>query len=102
MGHPRRWNQPPSAVECAEGSVHETTFRTTHRRVDHRGDGAHQHPAFARPIEKGHFHDVFISDVYDCEGTPAQDNVDVSANFLGNLRGSSPFPYFREACTAPS
>ena len=52
-------------------------------------------PAFARPIDKGHFHDVFTSDVYDCEGTPAQDDVDVSGNFLGNLRGSSPFPYFR-------
>ena len=54
-------------------------------------------PAFAKPIEKGHFHDVFTSDVYDCEGTPAQDQVDVSGNFLGNLRGSSPFPYFRES-----
>ena len=54
-------------------------------------------PAFARPIEKGHFHDVFTSEVYDCEGTPAQDDVDVSGNFLGNLRGSSPFPYFRES-----
>jgi hypothetical protein len=53
--------------------------------------------AFAKPIEKGHFHDVFISDVYDCDGTPAQDSVDVSGNFLGNLRGSSPFPYFRES-----
>ena len=52
-------------------------------------------PAFARPIDKGHFHDVFTSDVFDCEGTPAQDDVDVSGNFLGNLRGSSPFPYFR-------
>ena len=52
-------------------------------------------PAFARPIDMGHFHDVFTSDVFDCEGTPAQDDVDVSGNFLGNQRGSSPFPYFR-------
>ena len=54
-------------------------------------------PAFARPIEKGHFHDVFTSDVYDCDGTPAQDQGDVSGSFLGNQRGSSPFPYFRES-----
>lgn len=54
-------------------------------------------PAFAKPIEKGHFHEVFTSDVYDCDGTPAQDEVDVSGNFLGNQRGSSPFPYFRDS-----
>ena len=53
--------------------------------------------AGAAPIDKGHFHDVFTSDVYDCEGTPAQDSGDVSGNFLFNLRGSSPFPYFRES-----
>lgn len=52
-------------------------------------------PASAKPIEKGHFHDVFTSEVYDCDGTPAQDHGDVSGNFLGNLRGSGPFPYFR-------
>ncbi len=54
-------------------------------------------PAFAQPIDKGHFHDVFTSDVYDCEGTPAQDQTDISGNFLGNQRGSSPFPYFRDS-----
>src|SRR5213080_3065449 len=54
-------------------------------------------PATAAPIDKGHFHDVFTSDVYDCEGTPAQDAGDVSGNFLFNLRGSSAFPYFRES-----
>jgi hypothetical protein len=54
-------------------------------------------PATARPIEKGHFHDVFTSDVYDCDGTPAQDAGDVSGNFLFNQRGSSPFPYYRES-----
>src|SRR5881227_2442733 len=54
-------------------------------------------PATAAPIDKGHFHDVFTSDVYDCEGTPAQDAGDVSGNFLFNLRGSSPFPYYRES-----
>jgi hypothetical protein len=54
-------------------------------------------PANAQPIDKGHFHDVFTSDVYDCDGTPAQDEVDVSGNFLGNQRGSSPFPYFRDS-----
>jgi hypothetical protein len=54
-------------------------------------------PATAQPIDKGHFHDVFTSDVYDCDGTPAQDSVDVSGNFVFNQRGSSPFPYYRES-----
>src|SRR5215813_9379748 len=54
-------------------------------------------PATAQPIDKGHFHDVFTSDVYDCEGTPAQDSFDVYGNFVFNQRGSSPFPYYRES-----
>ena len=54
-------------------------------------------PATAQPIEKGHFHDVFTGDVYDCEGTPAQDSFDVSGNFVFNQRGSSPFPYYGES-----
>ena len=54
-------------------------------------------PATAQPIDKGHFHDIHTSDVYDCDGTPAQDHFDVSGNFLFNLRGSSPFPYYRES-----
>ena len=54
-------------------------------------------PASARPIDKGHFHDVDTSDPYDCDGTPAQDSFDVKGNFLFNQRGSSPFPYYRES-----
>ena len=54
-------------------------------------------PASARPIDKGHFHDVSTSDVYDCDGIPAQDSFDVSGNFVFNQRGSSPFPYYRES-----
>jgi hypothetical protein len=54
-------------------------------------------PANAQPIDKGHFHDVFTSDPYDCDGTPAQDSGDVSGNFVFNQRGSSPFPYYRES-----
>ena len=54
-------------------------------------------PASAQPIEKGHFHDVFTGDVYDCDGIPAQDSRDVSVNFVFNQRGSSPFPYYRES-----
>jgi hypothetical protein len=54
-------------------------------------------PATAKPIDKGHFHDVFTSDVYDCGGTPAQDAGDVSGNFVFNQRGSSAFPYLRES-----
>ena len=38
-------------------------------------------PASARPIDKGHFHDVFTSDVFDCDGILAQDSGDVSGNF---------------------
>ena len=53
--------------------------------------------ATGKPIDKGHFHDEFTSDVYNCDGTPAQDDVDVSGNFLFNKRGSSPFPYYRES-----
>jgi hypothetical protein len=54
-------------------------------------------PATAQPIDKGHFHDVGTGDVYDCDGTPAQDSFDVSGNFVFNQRGSSPFPYYRES-----
>jgi len=54
-------------------------------------------PAIGKPIDKGHFHDVFTGDVYDCDGTPAQDSGDVSGNFVFNQRGSSPFPYYRES-----
>ena len=54
-------------------------------------------PAATRPIDKGHFHDVFTGDVYDCDGIPAQDSGDVKGNFLFNQRGSSPFPYYRES-----
>ncbi|MBM0124973.1 hypothetical protein [Pimelobacter simplex] len=53
--------------------------------------------AVARPVEKGQFHDVFTSEVYDCDGTPAQDSVDVRGSFVFNQRGSSPFPYFRDS-----
>jgi hypothetical protein len=54
-------------------------------------------PATAKPIDKGHSHEVSTGDVYDCDGTPAQDSVDVSGNFVFNQRGSSPFPYYRES-----
>jgi hypothetical protein len=55
-------------------------------------------PATAKPLDKGHFHDVF-TDVYDCDGTPAQDDGDVRINFLFNQRGGTkhPFPYYRES-----
>ena len=54
-------------------------------------------PASARPVDKGHFDDVFTGEVYDCDGIRAQDSGDVSGNFVFNERGSSPFPYFRES-----
>src|ERR1700761_1153725 len=49
--------------------------------------------ATAQPIDKGRFHEVSTSDVYDCNGIRAQDSVDVWVNFVFNQRGSSPFPY---------
>ena len=58
-------------------------------------------PATARPIDKGHFHDVFTSNVYNCDGTPAQDSIDVHGNFVFNQRGSSPFPYYGETLREP-
>jgi hypothetical protein len=53
-------------------------------------------PAAAQPLDKGRFHDVF-TDSFDCDGTPAQADGDVWINFTLNLRGSSPFPYYRES-----
>ena len=55
-------------------------------------------PANARPIDKGHFHDV-STDTFDCDGTPVQQTDDVDVNFLFNQRGGPkhPFPYFRES-----
>ena len=50
----------------------------------------------AKPIDKGHFHDSSVSDVYYCEGIPFQDTNDVDVNFLFNQRGSSPFPYYKQ------
>ena len=52
-------------------------------------------PAAAQPLDKGRFHDVF-TDSFDCDGTPARTDGDVWINFTFNLRGSSPFPYYRE------
>jgi hypothetical protein len=59
-------------------------------------------PATAAPLDKGHFHDVSTGDVYtdffDCNGTPVQQDTDVSGNFVFNQRGTQhPFPYYRES-----
>src|SRR3954467_6386362 len=54
-------------------------------------------PASAQPIDKGHFHDSFTSKPYNCHGTKAQDKEDGDGNFVFNLRGSSPFPYYGES-----
>ena len=54
-------------------------------------------PADARPIEKAHFINEFVDGPYDCGGlTTAVDVGTVHVNVLGNLRGSSPFPFFVE------
>ena len=56
-------------------------------------------PATAKPIEQGHFFHDTETTVFDCEsnGLPVQQVDDVTGSFLGNQRGSSPFPYFRES-----
>jgi hypothetical protein len=55
-------------------------------------------PATARPLDKGHFHDVF-TETFRCDGTPVRDNGNVRGNFLFNQRGGAkhPFPYYRES-----
>ena len=53
-------------------------------------------PASAAPLDKGHFHDVFIES-FDCDGTPVDHVSEVDVNFLFNQRGSSDFPYYRES-----
>ena len=54
-------------------------------------------PANAKPIDKGHFHDV-ETNFFDCDGTPVQEDVDVKGSFTFNQRGTKkhPFPYFHE------
>jgi hypothetical protein len=51
-------------------------------------------PAEAKVLERGRFHDVFVSDPYDCGGTMAVDDIDVRGSFTGVVRGSSPFPHY--------
>ena len=53
-------------------------------------------PANATVFDKQHFHDSFVSDPYDCDGTPAVDSSEVDIHLTAVLRGSSPFPAFRE------
>ena len=54
------------------------------------------HPADARPIERAHFINEFVDGPYDCDGTAAIDQGTVRFHVLGNLRGSSPFPFYVE------
>ena len=54
-------------------------------------------PADARPIENAHFVNEFVDGPYDCDGlTTAVDEGTVRFHVLGNLRGSSPFPFYVE------
>ena len=55
-------------------------------------------PADAKPLDRGHFHDV-STESFDCDGTPVQQTDEVNVNYLFNQRGGSkhPFPYFRES-----
>jgi hypothetical protein len=51
-------------------------------------------PAAAQPFDKGHFHDVF-TEFFDCDGTPARTDGDVSGNFNAVTHGG--LVYFRES-----
>lgn len=54
-------------------------------------------PADARPIESAQFINEFVDGPYDCGGlTTAVDEGTVRFHVLGNLRGSSPFPFYVE------
>ena len=54
-------------------------------------------PAGARPIENANFVNEFVDGPYDCGGlTTAVDEGTVRFHVLGNLRGSSPFPFYVE------
>jgi hypothetical protein len=53
-------------------------------------------PARAQVFDKEHIHESFVSDPYDCEGISAVDSVDRDILITAVLRGSSPFPAFRE------
>jgi len=53
-------------------------------------------PANAKVFDKEHFHDSSVSDPYDCDGIPAVDSSEVDVHLTAVLRGSSPFPAFRE------
>src|SRR5688572_16562092 len=54
-------------------------------------------PADARIIDRGHFTNTFTDPPYDCDGLlMAQDSATVHITFRGNLRGSSPFPFYVE------
>jgi hypothetical protein len=52
-------------------------------------------PAAAQPLEQGRFHDVF-TDFFDCDGTPARTDGDVSGNFNAVRHGSG-LVYFRDS-----
>lgn len=53
-------------------------------------------PAAAEQIERGRFHDVFVSDPYEDCGLTLQDSGDVHGSFVGTRRGSDGLAYFTE------
>ena len=52
-------------------------------------------PASARPLDKGHFHDV-VTDTFDCAGTPTRFEGDARINFTFVQRGPGQ-TYYRES-----
>ena len=57
--------------------------------------------AVARPIDKGHFDDVFTSDVYDCDGTPAEDPSTSPPISSSTSEAPPPSLTTGRACTVP-
>lgn len=76
----------PTAIAATLGLA--TTFATA--------AGITAVPAYAQITDKEHFHDSYVSDVYDCEGIPAVDSLERDVHITAVLHGSTPFPYFRE------
>lgn len=52
-------------------------------------------PAEGTIFTKDRFHDIYVSDPYDCDGTPAIDSGDVVGHVTAVLKGNSKFPFFR-------
>jgi hypothetical protein len=53
-------------------------------------------PAAAKPLERGSFHDVFVTDPYQLCGLTVQDTADFRGSFVIQPRQPDGLPYFSE------